>query len=404
MEIPKELRAPVSETHFRVVYLDHVARFSGGEIALTRLLAASREFVNAHVILAEDGPLVERLRQAGATVEVMPMAEHLRNVRKGEVSPGRIPWRHALAFADYVITIRRRLRELRPDLVHTNSLKAAVYGGLAGRLAGIPVVWHIRDRIADDYLPRPAVVLIRLMSRFIPTRIVTNSASTLSTLPFTHRADVLYNAVVPAGSQPDDRRGKDPGGPLTVGVVGRIAPWKGQDVFLRAFAEAFPDGPERARIIGSAMFGEEDFEREIRALADALGIADRVDWVGFSDDVDGELAWLDMLVHSSVTPEPFGQVVVEGMAAGLPVIATAAGGPVEIVDDGEDGLLTPPGDTGALAVALRKLAGDSDLRQAMGARARASAARFNPTSASTDLIAIYRRTLGRTTLRRGQFT
>ena len=301
-----------------MVYVDHVARWSGGEVALARLLEALKGQVQAHVILGEDGELVAALEAIdGVTVEVMPMDEGLRDTRRGQVVPGRLPLRTATTLARYVWRLRRRLRELKPDLVHTNSLKAALYGGLAGRLAGVPVLWHVRDRIADDYLPRPAVRLVRLASRWIPTAVVTNSVNTLSTLPAGIRASVLYNPVVPdiAPAPAPPRQAVDR--PLRVGVLGRLAEWKGQHVFLEAFAKAFPDGREEAWLVGSAMFGETEYEERLRVLAATLGIADRVVWRGFRDDVDAELRELDILVHCSVTPEPFGQVVVEGMAAGL---------------------------------------------------------------------------------------
>ena len=124
--------------------------------------------------------------------------------------------------------------------------------------------------------------------------------------------EVLSDVPVPV------RRG---GGPLTFGMVGRIAPWKGQDVFLGAFAHAFGQGDERAVIVGGALFGEDDCARELSRLADALGVGNRVEFRGHRPNVWDELSRIDVLVHASVTPEPFGQVIIEGMAAGVPVIA-----------------------------------------------------------------------------------
>ena len=118
----------------------------------------------------------------------------------------------------------------------------------------------------------------------------------------------------------------NPDRPFTVGMVGWLSPWKGQDVFLRAFALAFPNGAARARAIGSAMFGEDAYATSLTELCDELGLTGRVDFRGFQADIPAELAELDVLVHATVIPEPFGQVVVEGMAAGLPVIASHAGG------------------------------------------------------------------------------
>ena len=191
----------------RVVYLDHVTRLSGAEIALARLLEASRDVVEPHVILGEDGPLVQRLRDAGATVEVLPMAENVRDARKGDMTASRLPWRSAGELARYVWALRRRLRDLEPDLVQTNSLKAAIYGGLAGRLTGVPVVWHIHDRIATDYLPRSAVLVIRALSRVLPTRVVTNSVTTLSTLPLTGLSHL--GALQRRGAGPTNRSRPD---------------------------------------------------------------------------------------------------------------------------------------------------------------------------------------------------
>jgi glycosyltransferase involved in cell wall biosynthesis len=379
----------------KVVFIDHVARLSGGEIALSRLLKALDRGIEAHVILGEDGPLVEVLREAGATVEVMAMDSDLRDVRRAQAASSSLNPVRLLSLARYVWRLSRRIRELKADVVHTNSLKAALYGGLAGRLARVPVLWHIRDRIASDYLPRPAVAMVRLASRIVPNGVVANSAATLATLPRQRRATVIYNSsglsrpvvhdIAPVLAQ-------SPGsltGPLRIGVMGRLAPWKGQDVFLRAFAEAFPGGSEEAWLIGSPLFGEEDYAESLKPLADDLGIADRVVWRGFRKNVEAELGKLDVLVHCSITPEPFGQVVVEGMAAGLPVIAAAAGGPVEIIRHGVDGLLTTPGDVHALASAMRELASSEAMRTTLGEAGKVAARRFSPEATRESMLSSY---------------
>jgi glycosyltransferase involved in cell wall biosynthesis len=306
----------------------------------------------------------------------------------------------AVAVAAYVARLAGRLRRIRPDLVHTNSLKAALYGGVAARLAGVPVVWHVRDRIAPDYLGGPAAALVRALSRVLPDAVIANSATTLATLPVSRRRPGLWRVVpspVPAG--PLERVAR-PGGPLHVGMVGRLAPWKGQHVFLEAFARAFPTGPERAAVIGGALFGEEDYEASLGRDAARLGIAERVELRGHRLDMAGELAHLDVAVHASVAPEPFGQVVVEAMAAGLPVVAAAAGGPAEVVTDGVDGILVPPGDIEGLAGALRRLAGDADLRDRLGRAGRARAVAFRPEAVAASVMELYREVLAQRPARR----
>jgi glycosyltransferase involved in cell wall biosynthesis len=377
----------------RVVFVDHVARLSGGEIALLRLLPVLAGEVDVHVILGEEGPLVERLCARGISVDVLPLAPALRDLRKDTLRPRRFDPIAAARVAPYVVRLARRIRARRADLVHTNSLKAALYGGAAGRLARVPVVWHLRDRIADDYLPHSAVMLVRAAARVLPTAIVANSQATLDTLPTAGPSRVVYNPIVPDAVERHAAAPSRSGALTTVGIVGRLAPWKGQHVFLEAFAQAFRGTPVRGRVIGSALFGEDAYEQRLREQAERLGIASQIEFLGFREDVQVELGELDVLVHSSVIPEPFGQAVLEGMAAGIPVIATDAGGPAELITNGRDGLLTQPGDAHELAETLRRLGSDAALRDALGSKAMSRSMEFTPQRTAAKLLAVYREVL-----------
>jgi glycosyltransferase involved in cell wall biosynthesis len=196
--------------------------------------------------------------------------------------------------------------------------------------------------------------------------------------------------VVPdAVEAPPAGGGRHAGAP-TVGVIGRLAPWKGQDVFLRAFAEAFAGTDVRGRIIGSAMFGEDAYAATLEPLAERLGVASQIEFRGFRDNVWAELGELDVLVHCSVTPEPFGQVVLEGLAAGVAVVAARAGGPAELITDGVHGLLTKPGDPHELAGALRRLHGDAHLRARLAAAGRERSHDFTPERTAARVFGIYR--------------
>ncbi|MGD9703403.1 MAG: glycosyltransferase [Acidimicrobiia bacterium] len=375
---------------FKIAFIGHTAVASGGELALARLLPGLRH-VDAHVVLGEEGPIVERLRAAGATVEILPIDERARSVKRGSVVPGRLPLTAITSAVRYTSTLSRRLRELEPDVVHTNTLKAAIYGGIAARLANRPVVWHIRDRIAPDYLPWFAVMAVRGLAHVVPDAIVTNSTATQKTLGATRRViAVMPSPVVNDPVEPVtivDTRSDE----LVVGMIGRLAPWKGQDVFLRAFAAAFPSGPERAVVVGGALFGEDEYEASLRALIDELGLQGRVELTGHVDDVSAQLASMEIVVHASVIPEPFGQVVVEAMAAQKGVIASAAGGPAEIVHHEIDGLLVPPGDVTALADALRRLAGDPALRTRLAAAGRDTAGHYSAERIGQEVERVYRR-------------
>lgn len=378
------------ERPMRIVYLDHVARLSGGELALLRLLPALKE-VRAHVVLAEEGPLVDRLRAAGISVEVVPMPVAARELRKDAVAVDLGAIRAFLYTISYAIRLARRLRRLKPDLVHANSLKSGVYGAIACKLVRVPFIWHVRDRIETDYLTARGVALIRWMTSKGADAVIVNSNATRQSLHPVVDSHVVYSVVPEVIDRPRQEQEPPPNDRLQVGMVGRLAPWKGQHVFLEAFADAFPDSDAGAAVlIGSAMFGEGAYERRLADLCSELGLAGRVDMRGFRENIWHELACLDILVHASVTPEPFGQVVLEGMAAGLPVIATNGGGPAEFVEDGVTGLLVPPGDPAALATALRRLAEDPELRRRLGMNGREKAKEFAPERVARDVMRVYR--------------
>jgi glycosyltransferase involved in cell wall biosynthesis len=374
----------------RVTYLDHVARLSGAEIALVRLLEAAGPELEATVILAENGELVERLGSAGARVEVLPLAEQVRGMSRREIRPGLRQAQAAAEVARYTSRLRRRLRELRPDLVHTTSLKASVYGMVAARAAGLPVLWHLHDRLARDYLPAAAVPPMRLLAATVPSALVAPSRFTLETVGRRFRPGMIVEALPNAVPYPE-RAVEVRDEVETVTMIGRLTSWKGQHIFLEAFARAFPDRPVRARLVGTATFGEADYERGLRERVDRLGIADRVDFVGFVPDVAPELERADLLVHASVLADPLNTVVLEGMAAGVPVVATDTGGHVEYLRDGREGLLHRPGDIHGLADALRRASEDAELRRRVAAGARERAHELTSAAVAERWLSLYRR-------------
>jgi glycosyltransferase involved in cell wall biosynthesis len=381
----------------RVVVLDHTAVLSGGELALARALHGVGGTARVHAVLATDGPIRAHLEASGATVEVLALEERARSLRRASVRPSRLDPRAAAATALYVVRLRRRLRELQPDVVHTNSLKAALYGGAAARLAGIPCVWHLRDRIDSSQLPVVAVRVVRLAARLLPRVIVANSSSTLATVR------VSDGRVVPSPLDPRisaTARRPAPNGTLRVTVLGRLAPWKGQDLALEAFATAMDGTDATVRIVGAAMFGEDDYAASLPPLAERLGLAGQVRFEGFVDDVAAVLADTDVAVHASTVPEPFGQVVLEAMGAGCTVVVPDQGGPAALVTDGVDGLHYAMGDVDSLAGALRRVAGDAPLRERLGVTAAATASRFTPEALAPSLLEAWNAAIARSRPRR----
>lgn len=389
-DLPAPAETEVSlEPRTTVLYLDHTAAWSGGEIALLRLLEAlDLRLVRPLVLLAANGPLVPRLRDLGVETHILPLGAHVRELRKDRLSFGALRKSRAL-FSTFLYALRVALfaRRNGVQIIHANSLKSDIYGGLAGRLAGVPVIWHVRDHINTGYLPAFAVRVFRFLAARLPTFVVTNSQSTLDELQLgrahRHTAIIpsglrLRSSVVHDGLAPEaqarseaDEEAQSPARPrhepIRFGLVGRIARWKGQHIFIEAAARLLATGA-RAEfwIIGSPLFGEEAYEKELLEQVEKAGLTSTVLFQGFQQDVQAAFQQLDVVVHASITPEPFGQVVIEGMAEGLPVIATDGGGVREIVNHGKNGLLVPMGDAAAMAQAMESLLNDPEEAARLG--------------------------------------
>lgn len=353
----------------------------GGEIALLNLIMAlDTARYRPLVALASDGPLAEKLRAGGIDVSVLPLAPSLRETRKDTLGVGSLlKLRQVGLLLSYSRRLARWARTRNVDLIHSNSLKSDIYGGLAGRLAGIPVLWHIRDNINGQYLPPVVASAFRLLSRLLPNMVVANSESTLHQLrpkrtpPGLAAAGGTPTQVVHDGYVEDDvvfslpERGADWGRPPVIALIGRIAEWKGQHVFLRAAEmvhRQFPDA--RFWIVGAPLFGEFEYEKSLHALTEQLELTECVEFLGFREDVAALMPDIDIVVHASTLGEPFGQVVIEGMAAGKPLIATNGGALPEIVQVDVTGFLVTMGSAEEMAAALVRLLADPAQARAMG--------------------------------------
>jgi len=365
-----------------VAVLDHTAVLGGAELALERLLDhADGDLFTARTILFSDGPLATRLRETGHHVEIMPLDARISTVDRHVVvsSVGRtlVITARAIPFA---IRLGLRLRDIAPDVIYSTSLKADLIAVPASWIAGRPLVWHVHDRISNDYLPPLMVSLIQVLGRHAPRRVIANSTATAATLPGVRRIAVANPGFTPdqLGARPSERVLPR----LVVGIVGRVSPTKGQLEFVEAAArvlEVFPTS--RFKIIGSALFGEKDYAESVHRRVRRLGIEDAVEFTGFVDDPMRALDALSLCVHASPVPEPFGQVVVEAMVRGVPVIATRGGGISDILEpangDGPLGWLVPPGDSAELAAAiLEVLANPAEAHRRAEAAWRSAAERF----------------------------
>jgi glycosyltransferase involved in cell wall biosynthesis len=274
-----------------------------------------------------------------------------------------------------VVRVARGLRAWGADLVHTHGHFAGVAGRLAARLLGHPTLIH-HLHTTDPTLRRRHIRLERLLGRgthriVCCSAAVAEHAARVLQVPAA-RLEVVWNGIEPAPIvEPAAacRRLGDPPRPL-VGCVGSLTPHKGQAVLLRAFA-SLPAPLRRGTL---ALFGEGEERRSLEALAAELGLAGSVLLPGARADVRGLLPGLDLLVAPSIDREGLGVAVLEGMDAGLPVVASRVGGLPEAIEEGVTGLLVPAGDVAALRDAMAVILEDPTRGKALGDAGRARVA------------------------------
>ncbi len=279
------------------------------------------------------------------------------------------------------LDLRQIMRSFRPHLVHLNdTLPLNRPGAMASRSAGLPAICHCRSfdtaASSDNRWLLPGIDGMIFISQAI-------AAAHLAAMPPLRHYAIIPNAVdladyTAAVDRSAVRASLDvpAGAPLLV-MPGRISPWKGQHVFVDALARVVAACPAaQGVIVGLAEEADgPGYAACVQAQAAALGLGDHLRLAGFRSDIPQVLAAADVVVHCSVKPEPFGRVIIEGMAAGRPVVASALGGAAEIIADGEDGLLTPAGDPDALAAALLRLLDAPGERDRLGQAARRTVAR-----------------------------
>jgi glycosyltransferase involved in cell wall biosynthesis len=398
----------------RILYLNPTGRLGGAETALLEVIRGLRDerpSWRVGLIAASDGPLISRAQSLGADVKVVPFPPELArfgewqsrdhgastlSLALGGVRAGWPAWR-------YVRQLRAAVAAFAPEIVETNGLKMHLLG-IWGRGKRTPLVWHLHDHLAR----RP--LSVRALRRYAHdcSAVITPSESVA------HEVEALGGALPPIRTigngvdllrfsphggriDLDERAGLSaaPEGVVRVGLVATFARWKGHRLFLEALAALPSSLNVRAYVIGGPIYESPESQvsiEELRTAAVRLGLDGRVGFTGFLEDPAPAIRSLDVLVHASTEPEPFGLAIAEGLACGRAVVASARSGVASLVTPDVDVLTFTPGDANALARAIERLATDGDLRARLGRAARVAAERhFGRGRVASQLAEVYER-------------
>ncbi len=365
----------------RILYLNHTALMSGAERSLLTLIEGLPGEVEA-VVACPGGPLAAAARALGVRVVEIPGTDASLRLHPLHTTRG------AADLLRSALAVRSTAKSSRPDLVHTNTIRAGIVGAAVARIGGPPVVAHVRDRLPPGRIPdvtlKALVAGARVVianSRYTAARIPSGSAqmrvisNPVNLTRFSRRSVDRVAARERLGIDSSD---------FVLTVIGQITPWKDQDLAIRVADELLHIEPHmHLLIVGSAKFTSRAARFDNRAYADelrrtvtTLGLDDRVSFLGEREDIPEILGATDLVLVPS-WEEPFGRAVIEAMAMGVPVIATDVGGPAEIIREGVDGLLLPPRRPERWAAAVRSLLDDPGRMRDMGRRGeREATARF----------------------------
>lgn len=399
----------------RVLYVAKTARGGSayGLLRLIRALDAGRYQPAVVLYQRNHAHVVDELTAAGVPVTVIapggePPVTQPEAAPKPKPAHARPAWQRSLAAwgrglwaflrqdLKRVGPIITAIRQTEAEVVHINTgLRHGKPGLIAAWLTGRPSVCHIRmwDELSGfDRLFAPLASRLVFMSRALQEHYGARGVRR-------PQDRVIYDGLeVEAYSQPQDvaqtraALGLAPEAPV-VGIIGRLDWWKGHEYFLDALAQTARAVPEvRGLIIGEPERtpANQAYYEGLLRQTERLGLTDRVIFTGFRPDIPRLLATLDLVVHASSQPEPFGLVIIEGMAAGKPVVATAAGGVLDIITDHVDGLLVPCQEAAALSAAMTWALADPENGRRLGQAARRTVeARFTAHGYAAAIQALY---------------
>ena len=401
----------------RVVYVNPVGLLGGAELSLLDLMAAvgdARPGLQRHLILGTEGPMAQRARDFGIEVHSLPMPESIVGLGDSALSGGPALL-SLMSFAArsapgagaaylYARRLRGLLDKLSPHIIHSNGIKTHCLLSLV-KPQKAPVVWHVRDFLGSRALMSK---VLRWASSGAAAAIAISEAVKQDTMKLMSAVPVakMYDAIDIAGFSPGKADGVSldrdaglpdaPPGTIRIGLVATYARWKGQLLFLEAaglLARRCPDLPLRFFIIGGPIYhtaGSQFSSGELSARIASLGLGDRAGLVPFQSDPAHVYRKLDIVVHASTKPEPFGRTIAEAMCCERPVIISRGGGAIELVRDGEDALSFSPGDAESLAFAMEALAVNPALRLRIARAARAAAIeRFSRPRLGREVLAFY---------------
>ncbi len=341
---------------YRVLVIQSYGNQKGGSarFLLNLLSSINREIFDICVLFLSPGYLIEKIRELEIPV-------YLGN-------SGRLL--NIFCLIRSVRLIMTVIKKEKIDIVFSNDVRSHIYGGIAARLVKVYSLcyWHgifnRRDTVSKVAVAIPSNAFV-FNSEF-------NRDRFLSTYPeITPRTYTVYPGIYPEDNKVKALNGFD-SSLNYISMIGLLMKWKGQEYFIKAAQQIVEKFPKTRFLIVGDIQSQKDilYKKYLKDLVSRLQLEECISFTGYREDIYSIIRASNIIIHASTSPEPFGMVIIEAMACGKPVVATNMGGPVEIIDNGIDGVLVPFGDEKAIADACIKLLENQSLAKKIGERAR----------------------------------
>ena len=332
----------------KILFLDQSGNLGGAELNLLDLGKFYRD--SCLVGLFADGSFREALEENQIPVRIL-------SSQQLKISKNSNFWQSITKIGQIIPLIKEVVQLSHDyDLIYANTQKAMVVGAIVSLLTRKPLVFHLHDILSPEHFSQVNRQLAVSLANQFASLVIANSYATKEAFIEAggrkNLVEVVYNGFDLEQYQHLEDRARqlrqelNLEGSYLVGNFSRLSPWKGQHILLEALIHC----PKAiAILVGDALFGEDEYVEELHQQVKRLGLDERVIFLGFRSDIPQLMSMCDLVVHTSIAAEPFGRVIVEAMLCHKPVIATAAGGAVELIENGQTGWLTPPKDPLKLA-------------------------------------------------------
>lgn len=397
----------------KILYVNPSGGLGGAERVILNIidrLKTENPEIQICLLLLENGELANQFELKGIDVILLPLPTNLSqlgdsklNHLQSNIFPTILSLLYALlSLPNYILSLRKIIKQIKPDIIHSNGFKSHFLLGLANY--SIPTIWHVHDFVSSRRL---AKIILKWIYRKNITAIANSKAvaEDLHNVIPKLSVQTIYNSINVNKFSPGlsdsnylERISNLPTSSdrtLNIGLVATFARWKGHDLFMQAAAKVIQEVtvPVRFYIVGGAIYktaGSQFSLQELTDRANQLNLGNHLGFTGFQSDTIAIYRSLDIIVHASTKPEPFGMTIIEAMSCGKPVIVSQAGGAAEIINSGYDAIGFQPGNLEELVQAMKCLIENPSQREMLGQNARKTVLnKFDTSQLSQQISTIY---------------